>query len=145
MVFCKPLGCGTVSPEGTDKPGRTARTLAFLGLGRLVSNGFANTSIGFTRFVSFASVQVAPVVQKSTANCPGRSNVKDTELPLTVGTIRAWLGRMRAEVKGLLFVTFTVTAPANENDVQEVACSRVDELVMPLGWPFGKKPGFWTW
>jgi hypothetical protein len=49
---------------------------------------------------------------------------------------------MRADVKGLLFVTSTVTEPANENDVHEVACSRVEELVIPLGWPLGKKPGF---
>jgi hypothetical protein len=89
-----------------------------------------------------ASVQVAPVVQKSTANCPGRSSVKKTELPLTIGIICAWLGRIRAEVKGLLFVTSTVTEPAKENDAQEVACSSVEELLIPLGWPLAKNPGF---
>jgi hypothetical protein len=49
---------------------------------------------------------------------------------------------MRAEVKGLLFVTSTETEPANENDVHEVACSSVEELLTPLGWPLGKNPGF---
>jgi hypothetical protein len=49
---------------------------------------------------------------------------------------------MRAEVKGLLFVTSTVTEPANENDVHEVACSSVEELLIPLGWPLAKNPGF---
>ena len=139
----KPLSRGTVSPDRTDRPARTDRTLWSVGFGRLSSIGLANTNIGFVRFVSLASVQVAPVVQKSTANCPGRSSVKKTELPLTIGMICPWLGRMRAEVKGLLFVTSTVTEPANENDVQEVAwCSSIEELLIPLGWPLAKNPGF---
>src|SRR5580700_7850432 len=142
MVFCAPLGCGTVSPERTDKPDLTERTLESVGFGGLFSIGLANTNIGFVRSVSLASVQVVPVLQKSTANWPGPFRVKTTEFSRMIGVICAWLGRIRAEVKGLLFVTCTVTEPSNENDVHEVARSSVDELLIPLGWPFGKNPGF---
>lgn len=93
------------SPDGIDKPGVTRKTFAASGLGILVSMGLANTNIGFVRSVSLVSVQVVPVTQKSTANCPGSFNVNVTVLPLTVGTICAWLGRTRAEVKGLLLLT----------------------------------------
>ena len=83
--------------------------------------------------------------QKSTAYCPGWSNVNETVLPLPVGIICAWLGRIRAEVNVLVLFTWTVTEPAKENDVQEVACSEVEELLIPLGCPLGRNPGFCTW
>jgi hypothetical protein len=60
--------------------------------------------MGFVRSVSLSAVQVVPVAQKSTANCPGWSRVKETVLPLTVG-IR--IIRIRAEVKRMLLVTVT--------------------------------------
>jgi hypothetical protein len=53
---------------------------------------------------------------------------------LITGRIFQWLGKILADVNGLLFVIRTVTAaPLNEKLVQAVDFSRVEDVLIPLG------------